>query len=453
MGKAVVVGLARSGLGAANLLSAMGNEVTVTDIRAEAELQDWVRRLSPLVNVRAGGHPPGIFRDAELVVLSPGVPLDAEPIALARESGAEVIGELELAFRVMKDIPFYAVTGTNGKSTTVSLLDLMLKNSGRRSLLGGNIGNALTEEISKRANGKLDLEGIDCVVAEVSSFQLDTAVSFRPNIAAVLNITADHLDRYGSMEKYRESKGRICGKQGAGDSLVLNADDVETMALRPEPAISGGPETLHFSRTRQVKGVCLKGDELYCDLDPSGPIIGVDEIRIRGLHNIENAMAASLMALLAGCPAEAVASALREFPGLEHRLEFVREIYGVRFVNDSKGTNVGAAVKSIESFDSPVLLIAGGRDKDGDFDALARAAAGRVRAVLLIGEAREKLMHALGGVVACSFARDLDEAVTRAMSMASPGDVVLLSPACASFDMFSDFEERGRVFKEVVRGL
>jgi UDP-N-acetylmuramoylalanine--D-glutamate ligase len=445
MGKAVVVGLARSGLGAANLLARMGEEVTVTDVRAEKDLAEFTSKLSPSVNLILGGHPDWLFEDAELVVVSPGVPLGIRPLEDARKAGVRIIGELELAYECLHGVPFYAVTGTNGKSTTVTLLDLMLRGAGKRCLFGGNIGNALTGEILKRANGGGRVEDVDCVVAEVSSFQLEAIERFRPRVASVLNITPDHLDRYGSMAEYRKAKRRIFRNQRRGDWLVLNADDPEAMKLR------GSRKNVHFfSRKDEVNGVYLKRNAVLSS--EYGPLLGADDIRVKGVHNLENAMAASAMALLAGCPPETVVEALREFPGLEHRLEFVRELDGVRYINDSKGTNTGAVAKSLESFAGPVVLIAGGRDKAGDFSVL-RPLMDRVRALVLIGEAREKIRAALSDVVECHMAGSLQDAIGRARAAARAGDVVLLSPACASFDMFRDFEDRGRQFKKLVEEL
>lgn len=440
----MVIGLARSGVGAANLLARMGREVTVTDVRTEKELAEFTKRLSPGVNVVLGGHPDWLFEEADLIVVSPGVPLQMEPLKRARRAGVRIIGELELAYQSLKGVPFYAVTGTNGKSTTVSLLDLMFRRAGRRSLLGGNIGNALTEEAIKRTNGR-EPRDIDCIVVEVSSFQLESIEEFRPRGAAILNITADHLDRYGSMDEYREAKGRIALNQRSEDFLVLNGDDPEVMKLGIR-----GPRLFSFSRRGDVQGVYLKEGVLYSS--GHGPLVKAEEIRIKGIHNLENAMAASAMALLAGCPVQAVVESLREFPGLEHRLEFVREIDGVRYINDSKGTNVGAVIKSIDSFSEPIVLIAGGRDKAGDFSSL-RPFMHKVKGLILIGEAREKIREALCDLTACSLAGSLEEAVSKAKDTAQSGDVVLLSPACASFDMFRDFEDRGRQFKEMVKRL
>jgi UDP-N-acetylmuramoylalanine--D-glutamate ligase len=448
-GYTLVVGLARSGVGAANLLVKEGREVVATDRKREEDLSDSLRELDPGVRLELGGHPRGLAEGASLVVVSPGVPSDIALIKKAREAGAEVIGELELGWRAYEGVPFYAVTGTNGKSTTVSLLAMMMERSGRRCLLGGNIGRPLTAEAAAGV-------GADCVVAEVSSFQLETVVRFHARGAAILNVTPDHMDRYDSMESYMKAKADIGINQGPGDFLVLNADDPGCAELN-ERFISrvAGREGLFFSRKHEVRGVYIKDDGIFVNLGASsdGALIPCADIGIKGVHNLENAMAASLLALCAGCPAEAVASALRDFCGLEHRLEFVREVRGATYVNDSKGTNVAAAVKSLEGFSGPVVLIAGGRDKGGDFRPLARLLEDKARAVVLIGEASEKMEGEFTGSANCVRASDMEDAVRQALEMAEEGDTVLLSPACASFDMFRDFEERGRVFKEAVNRL
>jgi UDP-N-acetylmuramoylalanine--D-glutamate ligase len=494
--KVTVVGLARSGVGAANILAGMGAEVTVTDRQPEAKLAEAVRGLAPSVRRVLGGHPGELFMSADLIVVSPGVPLEMGQILSAEAKGIPVIGELELAYQIMETvkrreqrakgeeipqrakredkIPFLAVTGSNGKSTTTTLLDFMLRKGGFKTLLGGNIGNALTEEILKTVKGEaLNVKGEehgvspltfnfsqDYLVVEVSSFQLDSIDRFRPRIAAILNITPDHLDRYHSLAEYGSSKARIFENQNAGDFIVLNADDpeiekVENQRLRGK---TGGPDVLYFSRRKKVKGMYCKDGDIYCDIPslsclPDHPFIAAAEIGIKGVHNLENAMAASAMALLAGCPRRAVIESLKEFDGLEHRLEFVRELDGVRYVNDSKGTNVGAVMKSIESFNDPVVLIAGGRDKAGDFSALRDLVSRKVRALVLIGEAAAKIKNALGDVTDTVMAGDLKDAVAICREKAVKGDVVLLSPACASFDMFSDFEDRGRQFKQMVKEL
>jgi UDP-N-acetylmuramoylalanine--D-glutamate ligase len=487
--KITVVGLARSGVGAANLLTRLGADVTVTDRKPGSELSDYVRRLLPGVKRVLGGHPEEIFLSADMLVVSPGVPLGMKEIASARAAGVAVVGELELAFQILEsakpvahgpkgegEIPFLAVTGSNGKSTTTTLLDYMLKKGGFRTILAGNIGNALTEEILKnvrsetlgvKSKGRDDnsLPLTPCVlpnyiVLEVSSFQLDAIATFRPHIAAILNITPDHLDRYHSLDEYGLSKARIFENQGSGDFIVLNADDPETMRVEREllQRKKEKPEVLHFSRKREVKGIFWRDGSVFCDIPhlsmrPDRPFLASGEIMIKGVHNLENAMAASAMALLAGCPAGPVRESLREFGGLEHRLEFVRELDGVRYVNDSKGTNVGAVLKSVESFEEPVILIAGGRDKAGDFSALRPLISRKVRTLVLIGEAAQKIRDAVGDAADTVAAGDLREAVEISRARAGKGDVVLLSPACASFDMFRDFEDRGRQFKKIVMEL
>lgn len=454
--KVLVFGLARSGVGAANLLSALGADVTVTDRKTGEELGEYLEKLSPVVRLKLGGHPE-TMNGTDLVVVSPGVPLDIMELKEAREKGIPVVGELELAYAITAGRPgpspaFLAVTGTNGKSTTTTLLDLMLRSSGFRTIIGGNIGTALTEELLPLLKGPGPFQAPDLIVVEVSSFQLEAIETFRPKGAVILNITPDHLDRYRSMEEYRDAKARIFLNQGSGDFLVLNADDPETRSLVPPQ--DAGRSVYFFSREREVEGVFASGGTVKYRLgNRSGELIRPEEIRIRGVHNLENAMAASAMALLAGCDPYPIAGVLREFPGLEHRMEFVRELDGVQYINDSKGTNVGAVLKSLDGFPEPVILIAGGRDKAGDFRQLRPLVRDRVKRLILIGEASGKIKGALGDIVTTDLARDLNEAVEIARKSAVPGDVVLLSPACASFDMFRDFEDRGRRFKEIVTGL
>jgi len=463
--------MARSGTGAANLLAELGAEVVVTDLKRRDELENFMRELNPAVRFVLGDHPGDIFVNADMIILSPGISSDIPQVTHAREFGIPVIGELELAYQLAvngSDDPgvrplitnksggFLAVTGTNGKSTTTALLDFMMRKSGFRTILGGNIGNALTGEILKCIRY---YQPADYFVAEVSSFQLETIRSFRPAGAAIINITPDHLDRYHSLRAYADAKARIFENQGEKDFLILNRDDPETMNLyhgkikgKPAP----GPRVYFFSRRETVHGIYARDGRVFYNLHRTGvglesrELIAAEEIRIKGVHNLENAMAASAMALLAGCSPEAVQDSLREFPGLEHRLEFVRELNGVRYFNDSKGTNVGAVLKSLESFSAPIVLIAGGRDKAGDFSQLRELVRTRVKALVLIGESKEKIRRALGDAADTFMADDLKSAAGISRNKAERGDVVLLSPACASFDMFADFEDRGRQFKKIV---
>ncbi|MDP3110706.1 MAG: UDP-N-acetylmuramoyl-L-alanine--D-glutamate ligase [Thermodesulfovibrionales bacterium] len=464
----LVFGLAESGVGASNLLASLGAKVTVTDRKPKEALMKYVERLLPAVRLSLGGYPDGILQGVDMIVLSPGVPPDIQPLKKAMEIGIRIIGELELAYQIIsrqqsavsgQKTKFLAITGTNGKSTTTTLLNEMLNKGGFRTILGGNIGNALTEELNKLKVKSEKLE-VDYIVAEVSSFQLEAIEMFRPDGASILNITPDHMDRYHSMGKYKDAKAQIFANQGEGDFLVLNADDIETMKVESEKlkVKSERPETFYFSRKKEVNGIYFKDGVIYSNFNSSlltlnSQLIHADEIKIKGVHNLENAMAASAMALLAKCPVDAIVKTLKEFPGLEHRLEFVRDLDGVDYINDSKGTNVGAVIKSLESFSGPVILIAGGRDKAGDFSILRPLVKERVKALVLIGEAREKINKALGDLTETRFADDFKEAVMISRRCASRGDVVLLSPACASFDMFRDFEDRGRQFKKIVGDL
>jgi len=469
-----VIGLARSGIGAANLLAGLGARVTVTDTKSEEELKDVIPGLAPSVRLALGSHPEDIFMNADMLIVSPGVPLTIRPLLLAKAKGIPIVGELEFAYEIAmygSDNPpllpllksgkggFLAITGTNGKSTTTALLDFMMKKSGFNTILGGNIGNAVTEEISKIiTRHEIRDTSHDYIVVEVSSFQLESIKDFRPKVAAILNVTPDHLDRYHSLEEYAAAKARIYENQKDGDFLVVNRDDPETMRLINEKLRTKieKPHIICFSREQEVEGLYSKGGMVYCNIPGllrvphKSPLITTAEIKIKGVHNLENAMAASAMALLAGCPIEAVIASLKEFPGLEHRLEFVRELDGVAYFNDSKGTNVDAVMKSLESFSRPVILIAGGRDKAGDFSRLRDFVRENVKALVLIGEASEKIRAALGESTDTEMAKDLNAAVKIARNRAAGGDVVLLSPACASFDMFADFEDRGKQFKRIV---
>ena len=472
--KILVVGLARSGIGAANLLSSSGARVTVTDRKPRSFLEDQISKLRPSVKVITGGNQEEIFDASDLIVVSPGVPPDIAPLIKARASGIPVISELELAYQVvtgenrnseLATPAFIGVTGTNGKSTTTTLIDLMLNESGLKTLLGGNIGSALTKELLKAAGKIPATEGCqlnaDYIVAEISSFQLEAIKEFRPGIGAILNITPDHLDRYESMDDYINAKARIFENQTSGDYLVLNADDPVIMKMANKQLKMRNkelPRIAYFSCRKEVEGVYFKGGKIYCNfhnpglLTPDHELIGVDEIRIKGVHNLENAMAASLTAMISGCSYDAVKKALKDFPGLEHRLEFAGEVNGVGFINDSKGTNAGAVAKSLEGFEN-VFLIMGGMDKGSDFSVLRNLIQKKVKLLILLGEAKEKIAQAIGGAAEIRKVRDLEEAINLSISNASKGDVVLLSPGCASFDMFTDFEDRGRKFKDAVKEI
>jgi UDP-N-acetylmuramoylalanine--D-glutamate ligase len=437
--RVTVVGMARSGVAAARALDAVGARVTITDKKPLAYLAAQVKALnSSRIAVEAGGHPERLFIDTDLIVLSPGVPKIA-PILKAREQGVPVISELELAWQ-LSESPYIGITGTNGKSTVTTLVGLMLAKAGKKTLVAGNIGNALTEDVAQ-------LKGQDWIVAELSSFQLEDIDTFRPRIAAILNVTQDHLDRYHDLTEYGEAKARVFMNQQQDDILVLNFDDPEVKAFAKRTAATIVP----FSRLLRFNpGACVLDGHLLFN---NQRVIRTDEIRIKGVHNLENALAAAALSLVAGADIASVAAVLREYPGLEHRLEFVRKRNGVTYINDSKGTNVGAVVKSVEGFTHPVILIAGGLDKGSDFSPLYNLFAEKVKLLVLIGKAADKMEEVLGSATETVRAASLEEAVRVAAEQAELGDVVLLSPACASFDMFKDFEDRGRKFKEAVKKL
>jgi UDP-N-acetylmuramoylalanine--D-glutamate ligase len=436
--KVTVVGLARSGAAAARALNALGAIVTVTDKKPLDQLTAVTTSLGSGIAVEAGGHPERIFVESDLIVLSPGVPKIA-PVLQAQRQGVKVISELELAW-LLSDAPYIGITGTNGKSTVTTLVGLMLAKAKQNVLVAGNIGNALTEDVSH-------LTGKDWIVAELSSFQLEDIETFRPRIATILNVTQDHLDRYASLQEYGEAKARIFMNQQHEDYLVLNFDDPIVKSYTRRTAATVIP----FSRQLRFNpGACVLDGHLIFN---GRRVIAVNELKISGVHNLENALAATALSILAGADVRSVAEVLRTFPGLEHRLEFVRTKGGVSYINDSKGTNVGAVIKSVEGFTQPVILIAGGLDKGSDFSPLFDLFKRQVKLLVLIGKAADKMAKVLGTATETVLAPSLQEAVRLASTRAARGDVVLLSPACASFDMFRDFEDRGRQFKEAVKGL
>ncbi|HDI60812.1 MAG TPA: UDP-N-acetylmuramoyl-L-alanine--D-glutamate ligase [Desulfobacteraceae bacterium] len=449
--KVVVVGAARSGIAAAAFARRRGAAVTLSDSAPAERLPALPPDLAAAgIVLELGGHRSETFTDADLIVVSPGVPHTIAPLAAARRRGVVVIGELELAARWLK-APVVAVTGTNGKTTVTQMIGDMLAASGRRVFVGGNIGRPLIAAVEGEPAPEL-------VVAEVSSFQLDTADCFRPRVAVLLNISPDHLDRYPDMDAYARSKGRIFSRQGADDVAVLNGADARVRALAP-PA---GPLCTWFgARPAGEAGIDLKGEDLVLEgFDPSrghlnGERFSLARLKLLGAHNRANAAAAVLAARLAGAAPAAIVRVLAEFTPLAHRLATVATIDGVRYVNDSKATNVDAVIQALAAFDVPVVLIAGGRDKGGGYEGLRPAVQAGVKRLVVLGEAAEAIASAVGtacpgGVV---HAADMGEAVRLAHDSAGPGDVVLLAPACSSFDMFTDYACRGEAFAAAVREL
>jgi len=443
--RVVVVGAARSGIAAAELLARRGARVVLTETRAAVEEAAPLRAAG--VELELGGHTAATFEKADLVVVSPGVPTEQPVFETARQHGAEIIGELELASRWVQG-PIVAITGTKGKSTTTTLLGRMFKESGRNVLVGGNIGVPLSAQV--------DASTPDTVhVVEVSSFQLETTVTFRPWIALWLNFADDHLDRHPTVEAYAAAKARIFANQRPTDFAVVNADDTTVMARSRGIAAR---RVMFSPKGELAEGFLIDGDWIVKRTARGAPttverLIPVSAVELTGRHMLNNVVAAAAVATVAGVPTGAMTHALRGFHGLEHVMEPVGRIGDVRFVNDSKATNVEAARRSIESFEGAVVALVGGRFKGGDLRELRAPLSERGRAVIAIGEAASLVRDALHDVVPVVIASSMSEAVAQAYDAARPDGVVLLAPACASFDWFKDYAERGRVFKEEVGGL
>jgi len=441
--RVLVVGLARSGLASALLCARHGANVTATDELPEAKLAETAQKLRAVsVTLVLGGHPESIFAEQDLVIVSPGVPANLPQLELARAQGIHVWSEIELAWHLLHG-PLVAITGSNGKTTTTALVGHILESAHVPVLVGGNIGTPLVSLVDSSSDSTV-------TVAEVSSFQLETIHAFRPDIAVMLNLTPDHLDRHVSFEEYARAKGRLFENQVESDAAVLNADDQRVAQLVPSR-----PQVFWFSRNKRVMaGAFLRGDQIIFRRDGVETVLlHRGEIPLRGEHNLENVMAACIAARLAGVEPEAIAAGVRSFAGVEHRLEFVAEIGGVSFFNDSKATNVDATLKALEAFSNPLLVILGGKDKGGDFTALQEPLRRHARFVLLIGAAADKIAQQLGNALPVERAGTLERAVRVAFEHAQPGDTVLLAPACASFDQFENFEHRGRVFKQAVERL
>jgi UDP-N-acetylmuramoylalanine--D-glutamate ligase len=452
----LIVGLGISGIAAARFVKQKGALVTVTDMAGEKELGVHAAMAHKLgVIMELGKHDIETFERADLIVLSPGVPHTILPIQRAMAKGVPIVGEFELAARYIRE-PVIAVSGTNGKTTTTTLLGSMLENSGFKVFVGGNIGNPLIDYAGKRGTA-------DIVVAEVSSFQLDTIDTFRPRVGVLLNITDDHLDRYPDFWSYARSKARLFENQQHSDIAVLNGSD---------PVISSVTKDLHarkllFSHQENSRGkdgataIIHRGDSST----PANITIRMKEHKkislhlsgtnFPGRHNLENAAAASLAALAVGGTPEGVQFALNDFKGLSHRIEYIATIDGVRFFDDSKATNVDAVIRALETFQEPIVLIMGGRDKGGDFRKLSEPIRQHIKKLILMGEATYKIESVLKDASRerPQTASSMEDAVISAYHAASPGDIVLLSPACSSFDMYSSYAERGEDFRRVIGNL
>ena len=441
--RVLVVGLARTGVATALFCAARGAHVTATDARPENEIGDVLAPLrSAGVKLELGGHRENTFLAQDLIVPSPGVPADAPLLQAARAKGVTIWSEVELADRFLSG-RLIGITGSNGKTTTTSLIEHILRNAGLPTILAGNIGTPLIARVEQTSNDTI-------TVVELSSFQLELIEVFRPNISVFLNLTADHLDRHHTMEAYGRAKARIFENQTESDSAVLNADDPATTPLAPAK-----PQVYWFSRKQRVaQGAFVRENEIFFRHDGEEEVVlNLRDIPLAGAHNVENVLAAVAATRLAGAESAAIARGVRSFAGVEHRLEFVAEIAGVRYYNDSKATNVDATLKALEAFPGRILIVLGGKDKGSDYALLQKPLRERAILALLIGAAAEKIEKQITGSVAIERAGTIERAVEIASHAARPGDVVLLAPACASFDQFQNYEHRGRVFKDLVHNL
>jgi UDP-N-acetylmuramoylalanine--D-glutamate ligase len=427
----LIVGLGVSGAAAARFLKKRGARVTVTDMASEKQLSPFLDRIKDLdIELQLGTHINQTFENADLIIISPGVPDTILPIINAKEKNVPVWGEIELAGRFIKE-PIVAVTGTNGKTTTTTLLGKMIESSGLKPFVGGNIGTPLIEYVDHK-------EKADVVVAELSSFQLDTIDTFRPKVSVLLNITEDHMDRYTDLEAYATSKGRIFMNQQENDTAVLNGSD--PLAVKITKHIKAKKRFFYHDESRDNTSNDLNLFDFYV---PGLP----------GKHNIENASAAALAAMSIGCSLKGIQAALNNFKGLPHRLEYVKTVNDIRFFDDSKATNVDAVARAIDAFDSPIVLIMGGRSKGARFDDLSDRVSKKIKQLIVIGEAKENIISALGRYTKTHASDSMQDAVIAAYQSAASGDIVLLSPACSSFDMFRSYAHRGEIFQKTVGNL
>lgn len=444
--RVLVVGAGISGLSATRFLLDKGAKVTITDNRARDQFgPELDGLLAAGARLEMGCYPGVGSGEFDFLVVSPGVPLSAPPVTAAKQAGVPVLGELELAYRFAR-AQVVAITGTNGKTTTTALLGKIFQAAGYRTLVGGNIGLPLVETVEQYGPG-------DLIVAEVSSFQLETVDQFRPRVAVITNLSPDHLDRHGTMAQYTAAKARIFARQGRGDYTILNYDDPGVRAL----AGSAPGQVIFFSRRHILeKGVFTLDSNIVARIENREAIIArTSELAMPGPHNLENALAAVAAATLIGVQPATMVDTLKSFAGVAHRLEVVADINGVKYINDSKGTNPEASIKALESFDRPIILLAGGRNKGNDFTTFARMVQEKVRVLVVLGECAGEIEQAArqAGCTRILRAPGFTQAVLLAHQNARPGDVVLLSPACASWDMFNSYEERGDLFRQMVNSF
>ena len=442
--RVLVVGLGKSGVASALFLKAKGAHVTVSDAKSEDQLGEAIPVLLDAgIAVETGGHGERTFHGQDLIVVSPGVPVDAPSLVQARSLGETVIGEIELAAQFFPGT-IVAITGSNGKTTTTTLAGELIAASGFPTMVGGNIGTPAISLVEGATPETM-------AVLEVSSFQLETIQTFRPKVAVVLNVTPDHLDRHRTFAAYVDAKARIFENQQESDFAVLNADDPTCAELSGRTRA----RVFWFSRKKEVnQGAYTRdGQIIFSDTKTESEVMPISEIPLKGAHNLENVLAAICVGAVMGCKSEATRRAVRAFKAVEHRLEYVAKIRGVEYYNDSKATNVDATIKALESFPANIHIILGGKDKGSDYSVLKDLLHQRAKRAYTIGAAAEKIESQIKGSAEIVHAETLDLAVKRTASAAEAGDIVLLAPACASFDQFQNYEERGRVFKQLVRAL
>jgi UDP-N-acetylmuramoylalanine--D-glutamate ligase len=437
----IVVGAGCTGLGLARFFLDRGADVTLSDSRRREDIGGVDELAARGVRFDCGGHDAALMAAADLVAISPGIALDVPAVAGAMAAGVPVLGEIEIAARELA-APMIAITGTNGKSTTTCLVGEILQRWNRRAFVGGNLGTPLIEATRNR--------DWDWIVAEISSFQLEAIETFRPRYGLLLNLTEDHLDRYPDMASYVAAKLRLFENMTAADVAILNADDA--LVMRCAEALPCRKICFSSSRVLQ-QGMGFDGQDIVWRFDGGEQRFAVSQLRLKGLHNVENAMAALIAPLLEGCPADLAWQAVCGFSGLDHRMVRVRELDGVTWYDDSKGTNVGSVVKSLAGLEAPVTLIAGGKDKGGDYAPLAQLMRDKVAHLILIGQAADRMQQAFSGLTGILRAATLEEAVQMAFDLTAPGGTVLLSPGCSSFDMFRSYAERGAVFCRAVQAL
>ncbi|MEF9991662.1 MAG: UDP-N-acetylmuramoyl-L-alanine--D-glutamate ligase [Romboutsia sp.] len=445
--KILLIGLAKTGVSTIKHLDKLDAKIIVNDIKDKEKLSDILEELKDLNNVEyiLGYHPENI-EDINMAVVSPGVPLDLPFIKKIKDSKIEIIGEVELAYRLSKNPIFIGITGTNGKTTTTSLVGEIFKAAKKDTYIVGNIGNPVIDTVDTSTKDSV-------LVTELSSFQLESIESFRPKVSALLNITEDHLNRHHTMENYIEAKSRIFMNQNSDDFCILNYDDLEVRAL----ANKCRAKIIYFSRIEKIDGGIYldENNNIVIDIDENITLLNKDELSLPGNHNLENSMAAIAISYVCDIGINVLREVLKTFGGVEHRQEFVREINNVMYVNDSKATNPDSTIKAIQSYKMPIILIAGGMDKESSFDELLEVAKENVKALVLLGETAPKIQECAKnkGFTNIHVVKNMEEAVSISNAISNSGDVVLLSPACASWDMYKNFEVRGKDFKDNISKL